>query len=83
MRVVVYSGYGQSEGEEAREAYYTERLSRACTAAEEAAYQAQVNAALAQQAHEFNRSIVVGFIGAGAVSVLMWALSHAVMARKK
>lgn len=79
-----YSGYGQpSEGELAREAYYSERLEDASRAAEQAAYQAEINAALAQQAHEFNRSIVVGFIGTGAVAVLMWAVTQAITAKKR
>jgi len=78
-------GYGQeiSEGELAREVFYTERLQRASQAAEEAAYQAHINAALAAQAHDFNRSIIVGFVGAGAVSVLMWGLTQAIMSRNK
>ena len=79
MKLVVYSGYGQAptEGELAREAFTAERLARASEAAEEAAYQAQINAALAQQAQEFNHSIIVGFVGAGAVAVLMWSLTQA------
>ena len=83
MKVMVYSGYGDpgygqdpTEGELAREMYYTERLERASAAAEEAAYQAHINAALAAQAQDFNRSMIVGFVGAGAVGVLMWALTQ-------
>jgi hypothetical protein len=85
MQVVVYSGYGQapSEGELAREEFYTERLARATLKAEEAAYQADINAALAEQAQAFNQTIMVGFVGAGAVAVLTWAISQAIQAGKK
>jgi hypothetical protein len=84
--MLMVRGYGEIERDEAelaREAYYTERLARASEAAEAAAYEAHINAALAAQAHDFNRSIMVGFVGAGAVSVLMWALTQAITARKR
>jgi hypothetical protein len=80
-----YSGYGQvpSEGELAREEYYAERLARATQSAEEAAYQADINAALAEQAQAFNQTIMVGFVGAGAVAILTWAVTQAITSRKK
>ena len=85
MQIAIYSGYGQapSEGELAREEYYTERLAVATERAEEAAYQADINAALAEQAQQFNQTIMVGFVGAGAVAVLTWAISQAIMGAKK
>ena len=73
-----YTGYGQTEGEVARQEFYEERLTQATEAALVAASQAEINAALAAQAQEFNHSIIVGFIGAGAVSVLMWGLAQAI-----
>lgn len=76
-----YVGYGQADDESdvmTRTELYEQRMSEATRAAEEAARQAEIQSALAQQAQDFNRSIIVGFVGAGAVSVLMWALTQAI-----
>jgi hypothetical protein len=76
-------GYGQTEGELSREEFYEERLAQATEAALVAASQAEINAALAAQAQEFNHSIIVGFVGAGAVSILMWGLAQAIFRAPK
>jgi len=55
-----------------------DRVITATAAAEAATQQAQVQAALAAQAQEYNQSIIVGFIAAGAFSVLMWGVAQAV-----
>jgi len=75
--VCPYNGYGQIE-DTTRQELMEERMARATQSAEEAAQQAEINVALARQAHEFNRSIIVGFVGAGAVSVMMWALTQVI-----
>lgn len=78
-----YVGYGQVEESDVmtRSELYEDRLQRATEEAEAAARAAEIQTALAAQAQEFNRSIIVGFVGAGAVSVLMWALTRAIGGR--
>jgi hypothetical protein len=78
LALSTYRGFGQVEDEYPPSEILEERIVGATLAAEEAAYQAHINAALAQQASEFNKSIVVGFIGAGVVAVLMWGIAQAI-----
>lgn len=72
-------GYGQEQStREVPETILEERIVRATDAAEEAAYQAHINAALAQQASDLNKQVIVGFMGAGIVAVMMWGIAQAI-----
>jgi len=88
MELVAYGGYGDVQDEIPdvaleRQQLYEERLARATEAAMVAASQAEINAALAAQAQETNHSIIMGFVGTGAVGIMVWALSMAFTHRKR
>jgi hypothetical protein len=76
-------GYGQMENTEPDLVMLESRMMDATVAAQDAAEQARVQAALAQQAQDFNSQIIVGFIAAGAFSVVMWGISQAVLGGRK